>query len=175
MTQTLAKKMAELAAEAASQFHRTKKAGPTPGLPNGVWVRDQSLRTDDWIHRLCRDAHRDMFPDDWRHEFIIDALHDIAAPSGDFEDEAAAREHWNDQLVERFDERYTRTFQQTGWLHSHSTRLGYVDDWRAEFGSDSEVWRDISGGMWTEYQEVFWSVFDSVLNRAKQISDGAGT
>jgi len=165
---TIGARMAELAAEVSREFHRIKRNESTPGLSDGVWMRKSETRTaDDWITNLCRAAHGEMFPDDWRYEFIVDALGDISETDDDAEDGDAARDYWNDRLLELFDGRYIYTAQQTGWLHSRADRCGYVDDWRKECGSDGETWRDLAGGMWLEYQEVFWPVFEAILAQAE--------
>lgn len=172
-TKTLGSRVAELAAEVSGQFERIKRNEATPGLSDGVWVRKSEHRShDDWITGICRAAHGSMFPDDWRYEFIIDALDDLAETPDDCEDADAVKEHWDERLMEAFDGRYIYTAQQTGWLHSRADRLGYVDDYRKECGGD-ETWRDLAGGMWTEYQEVFWEVLRGICEQAESDAEDA--
>lgn len=164
-TEPVNKRMGRVAGVVAAQFERIKRNEPTPGLSDGILVRKAPYRTtDDWVTDLCHKAHGEMFPDDWRYELIVDALGDIEEMAGEWDDLDADdfREKCSDTLTERFDGRYVYTAQLTGWLHSRADRYGYVDEWTKEISHADDLTRDLAGGLWTEYQEVFWSVFESI-------------
>lgn len=137
-----------LATELSRAFERrTREAGHEPGLDHYTALKEGS---PDWMKDACRAAHDAggdlMLPDDWRYEFIEDAADALAEHEGD---EDRARDYLNES------DHYCYTWQQTGWLHSHNARSGYVDEAVSSGLVDgSNTTQAIRVGMLLEQEEV---------------------
>lgn len=102
----------------STQFELRKRADGSE-----YWARkDTSLpleEGDSTLEALVVAAYdnREWFPDDVRYEYLVDAL-DILAETGDEDD-------WL-QAVDNGVDIYTTDL--TAWLHSHNSRLSYIDE-----------------------------------------------
>ena len=144
---------------------KTRAAGHEPGLDHYTAVRDGSPQ---WMTDACRAAHGDggMLPDDWRYEFIDDAASALAESEGDLD---AARDSLNES------DAYPYTAQQTGWLHSHNGRQGYVDEAARERGSPSDgVMAMIRAGMLAEQEETLQQLHAALEEIAEDMDGDDG-
>ena len=109
----------------------------------------------DWMEEAAHAAHGDMLPDDWRYEFIEDALTQMENGDTDPDD---------------ISQRYCRTHQQTGWLHSRNDRHDYCDEVRENYGEwTSGIMALIAAGMQAEYEETFRLLYEFLENRVSDI------
>ena len=119
-----------------------------------VKLRDES---PDWMTDIVHAAHEDgsiggMLPDDWRYRFVEDAV-----------DALAEMDENNDPNDAELRE-YILTHDQTGWLHSHLTRHGYVDQAMEEYGSAFDFTTLLVMGMQQEQREVLSKVIGALEN-----------
>lgn len=107
-----------------------------------------TLRDDrpDWVQQLVYDSHDGMLPDDWRYECIYQAVCFVR----DCED-------WDDRADEFANDMIdTNSADLIDWLGSHSSRAGWVQEARDEFGdAGSDIWDEIARGQLYEARDVF--------------------
>ncbi len=153
-----------IADEALTHFTRGEREVDGIGA---IFIPKDPANGPQWITDLCREAHKDgspdgssMLPDDWRYEFISDVLTCLAE-----EDDGVARAE--ERFREWFDGAYIYTNERTAWLASRNDRMGYVDEAKEAFG-DMDLTTSLWAGMFTEAQEVWTSVVDSLTEVLEQ-------
>jgi hypothetical protein len=96
---------------------------------------------------VCRKAHDDgnLLPDDWRYAFIEEAV-DVLAACEDIEE---ARTRLEPDIY---------TYELTGWLHSLNSRVYYLGEALAEYGSFRDGFQLLAAAQMMEKEEVFYQV-----------------
>lgn len=131
------------AREARGYFELAQRPGQDSDQP-GYW-RTKDGRPE-WIVDLCRAAHKDagIMPDDERYCFIVEALDALA--EADDPDEA------EDEI-----EADVYTADLTAWLHSHVSRIEYLEEAIREHGV-REGFAALQLAQYLERREVFGAV-----------------
>jgi hypothetical protein len=122
-----------------------------------------------WMQDVIRAAHGDMMPDDQRYEMIRDIVGCVnERDPSEWEDSDTAHEIC-DSLVDVY---YSGL---TAWLASHIDRIGYCDQAAEDMGAVSgDMNQRLMAGQYTEYQEIYYSVVQSVLALAEDADDESG-
>jgi hypothetical protein len=120
-------------------------------LPNGETFRKLKEGSPDWMIAVCRKAHDDaqLLPDDWRYAFIERAVDALAA----CEDSEEARTRLEPDIY---------TSELTDWLHSRNSRVDYLGEALAEYGSFREGFQLLAAAQMMEIEEVFQQVLDAL-------------
>lgn len=115
--------------------------------PNGEEFRKLEDDAPAWMTTVCRKAHDDanILPDDWRYEFIEQAV-----------DALAEHEDTDDALDALNADVYTH--ELTGWLHSRTNRVFYLNEVLAEYGTMKDGLLLLSAAQVDEKHEVFHQV-----------------
>jgi hypothetical protein len=118
-------------------------------------IYDESIRSgiyksksspDSPYQEFYHHAHGDLLPDDYRYTMIYDIINSLNNTDN--------LENYDDlseleQLIP------TYTSDLLNWIASNNTRHTYVDDFREEFGPQSTIIKEISGGYLMELQETY--------------------
>ena len=145
----------------ADEAYRCFKRGERDNGDKYVYAPD----APQWVTDLCLAAHDagGMFPDDWRYEFIHSALGAITDAG---ENADAGDTCWE------FGEPDVYTSELTSWLSSRNDRYAYCDEAAAEgLAEDADLIARISAGQSAEKREVFYSVVQSLAERAEELAD----
>jgi len=151
--------IAALAAEARKHFTQDTRSNGDKFWANDVKDTDP---VSGWIYGMVRDAHGDMMPDDYRYAFVVDALDVIADSDAETGDDA------RDSIVMESD---IYTSDLLKWLASRNDRLDYCDQYADETDTNGTLER-ISGGQWTEKNEVLNSVINSLEAQMAAVANG---
>ena len=113
-----------------------------------------------WVERIVREAHADILPDDWRYETIREAFEAIADGSEDAAEFAdSGCDVYNADLL--------------AWVGSHSSRPGYVDQARDEYGEPRDFYHGLQMGQYAEREEVFGLVLEGLSTEAGEREEAA--
>jgi hypothetical protein len=136
--QTLAREMS-LAFETASR----------PG--SGEEFRKLIDTAPEWMTTVCRLAHEDgrLLPDDWRYAFIEQAV-----------DALVEHEDTDDALGRLEPDIYTSDL--TAWLHSLNSRVYFLDEALAVYGSFRDGFQLLAAAQMIEKEEVFQQVVSAL-------------
>jgi hypothetical protein len=125
-----------------------------------VKTRDEQPQ---WLEDLIFTAHGDMLPDDWRYSFIRDALSTISDASEGSDSQ---------EVCDEYSEPDIYTNELTSWLGSRNDRYGYCDEAVEDLGAhDVGTIERIGLGQMMEKREVFYSVAQSLAERAEELAD----
>lgn len=133
------------ASEAAGCFHTEKRDDGSHFTKLREWAPQ-------WVRDLVYDAHAGMLPDDWKYDCIRAALEAIAE-TDDYDYDGL-----------RFANEYADVYDADllAWVGSHSYRTGYVDEARAEWGSDDATHSEwLQRGQINEASEVYAACLDA--------------
>ena len=119
--------------------------------PNGETFRKLKEGSPEWMITVCRKAHDDaqLLPDDWRYAFIERAVDALAA----YEDIDDARSSLEPDIY---------TSEMTDWLHSRNSRVDYLSEVLAEYGSFRDGFQLLAAAQMMEIEEVFQQVLDAL-------------
>jgi hypothetical protein len=100
-----------------------------------------------WMTTVCRKSHDDaaMLPDDHRYRFIEQAVDALAG----HDDADEARTGLEPDCY---------TSDLTGWLHSLNSRVCYLDEAMAEYGTFTDGYQLLAAAQMLEKEEVFEQV-----------------
>lgn len=105
---------------------------------------------EEWMHDVVREGHGDMLPEDWRYETIAAAV-EFIADNGDADDRA-------DEFADGCTDTYTSDL--LAWVGSHASRMGWVEEARAEWGTREGSFDDeLRVAQYLEAREVFGLVY----------------
>ena len=141
-----------LAKEALQNYEQATREGDT----RPYWKAKENA--PDWLREMSFVAHDDMMPDDWKYEFIVAALDALESNDGDLDE---AMDTIEPDLM---------TSELTHWLGSNTTRLGMVDEARAELGGGDSILDEIAMGQLQERKQVLQFVFDFLDSRADELN-----
>ncbi len=115
----------------------------------------------EWMTTVCRKAHDEasILPDDWRYAFIEEAV-DALAASEDAVDALAASEDADEARNSLEPDVYTSDL--TAWLHSRNSRVYYLSEVLAEYGSFRDGFQLLAAAQMIEKEEVFQQVVDAL-------------
>jgi hypothetical protein len=109
----------------------------------------RTLKDDapEWMTVVCRKAHDDarLLPDDWRYAFIEEAVDALS----EHEDAYDARGSLEPDIY---------TGNLTAWLHSLNSRVYYLDEALAEYGTFRDGFQLLGAAQMLEKEEVFGQV-----------------
>jgi hypothetical protein len=105
----------------------------------------------EWMTTVCRLAHDDgsLLPDDSRYAFIEQAVDALA----EHEDADKARDCLEPDVY---------TSELTAWLYSQNSRVSFLSDALAEYGSFRDGFELLAAAQMIEKEEVFQQVLDAL-------------
>jgi hypothetical protein len=140
-----------LAAEMSQAFEGATR-------PSGEPFRKLKDGSPSWMTAVCRQAHDEgqLLPDDWRYVFIEEAVEALTL----HEDLDEARSHLEPDVY---------TSDLTAWLHSSNSRVYYLGEALAEYGTFRDGFQLLAAAQMIEKEEVFQQVLAAL---ARMPGDG---
>ena len=152
----------QLAEIAERSFEIATRNPGTDAESTFVRVRDDAPA---WVTEMMRDAAHDgasYLPDDYRYSMAQDAC-EIIAEYDDEDDVRDAAREWEPSPY---------THDLTAWLHSRPSRVHYLDEALAEYGT-VDGFQALAIAQQMEFSEVFDAVLEWLLDRAEEMDDDA--
>lgn len=116
----------------------------------------------EWVNGAIRAAHGEFGPDDKKYSMIRECAGKLAEyDSDDWEDYAG---EMADSLVDIYNADLLH------WLSSHLFRAFYCDEAQEEglVSADAEMYKRIAIGQYMEYQEILYSLIQSISKQADE-------
>jgi hypothetical protein len=143
----------------AREMSQAFENGTRPG--NGETFRKLRDTAPEWMTTVCRLAHDEgsLLPDDWRYAFIEQAV-----------DALAEHEDADEALGRLEPDIYTSDL--TAWLHSLNSRVYFLGEVLAEYGSFRDGFQLLAAAQMIEKEETFHQVVTALQNHLSHQEQG---